>query len=318
MPPKTPYEKRIVVYIDILGVKDFSTKLAGNPKLRETIFKSLRGIKRFSTTLKKNPLRQHHLFQKWEQMMPKARAVLSDCQATFFSDHIVISKPAKIGLIPIEWLITDASFLINCLHMNGFVVRGAITVGNLFHKNNVVFGEALVEAHRIESQIAKTPRIIFSDAALELLKRKTPNIYEREILCDPSVVHIMRRAAWRDVHNNFLRKDGDGLYFLNTFTYWWEKDEEDSYQAYLAAIKDHAVQNLRRYKNNPKIFFKWDWFNKHFNNELLRLSGGTIFDFVSRFSRAKHVTKEIYEKVIPLLSKEQRDDFNNKFKKSNA
>jgi hypothetical protein len=43
---------------------------------------------------------------------------------------------------------------------NGILVRGGIAKGQLHHTAKVVFGPALIEAYRLESQIAKFPRIL--------------------------------------------------------------------------------------------------------------------------------------------------------------
>jgi hypothetical protein len=43
----------------------------------------------------------------------------------------------------------------------GFWIRGGITIGELVHNNDVVFGPALNRAHELESKVAEYPRIIF-------------------------------------------------------------------------------------------------------------------------------------------------------------
>jgi hypothetical protein len=48
-------------------------------------------------------------------------------------------------------------------------VRGGIAYGPLHHHGGVVFGSALIEANKLESQIAKFPRIIISASAVEKL-----------------------------------------------------------------------------------------------------------------------------------------------------
>jgi hypothetical protein len=58
--------------------------------------------------------------------------------------------------------------IVDLLHM-GFLTRGAIVVGDLFHRDNVIFGPALLEAYQIESREAFYPRIIVSNKALEEL-----------------------------------------------------------------------------------------------------------------------------------------------------
>jgi hypothetical protein len=44
----------------------------------------------------------------------------------------------------------------------GYFLRGAICKGRLFHDETAVFGEALVKAHGLESQIVNFPRIMLT------------------------------------------------------------------------------------------------------------------------------------------------------------
>src|SRR5438105_1445070 len=44
----------------------------------------------------------------------------------------------------------------------GMLVRGGVTIGKLYHSGGVVFGEALVDAYRLESRVAIYPRIAVS------------------------------------------------------------------------------------------------------------------------------------------------------------
>lgn len=52
----------------------------------------------------------------------------------------------------------------------GMLYRGAIVIGELHHRKSIVFGKGLIEACRLESKIARYPRIILSHAAMLCLK----------------------------------------------------------------------------------------------------------------------------------------------------
>jgi len=56
--------------------------------------------------------------------------------------------------------INMAYFLTNSLIDYGFIIRGAITIGDLYHDERIVFGPALNQAYEIESTIANYPRVI--------------------------------------------------------------------------------------------------------------------------------------------------------------
>jgi hypothetical protein len=93
-----------------------------------------------------------------------------------FSDNIVYSFPlhsiAPVGSGPITSYLADQAGAIfrQALEL-GCLIRGGITVGQLHHDKQVIFGPALVEAYELESRYAKTPRIIISDAAMDFIER---------------------------------------------------------------------------------------------------------------------------------------------------
>ncbi len=65
-------------------------------------------------------------------------------------------------------LTAGLKLIVDLLHL-GFLTRGAIVVGELYHRDNVILGPALLEAHKIESKEAFYPRIIVSQEVLEEL-----------------------------------------------------------------------------------------------------------------------------------------------------
>jgi hypothetical protein len=100
-------------------------------------------------------------------------------EITTFSDHIVVSYPdiAKPPEMPDEiWhVISDgwagmvreqmqritAQVAYAALEI-GLLVRGGLSRGKLYHGSRVVVGEAMVEAHRIESKVADVARVVVS------------------------------------------------------------------------------------------------------------------------------------------------------------
>jgi hypothetical protein len=93
---------------------------------------------------------------------------------TGFSDTVVFSWPLdalRTNAIPTRSALAELQRKV-CLIAGsardaGVLVRGGITVGNLYHRNGVVIGEALIEAHELESRVANYPRILVSPRVLE-------------------------------------------------------------------------------------------------------------------------------------------------------
>ena len=51
----------------------------------------------------------------------------------------------------------------------GFLMRGAITIGDFFHNDILVYGKALVDAHKMESETAIYPRVIAQDDVQQIV-----------------------------------------------------------------------------------------------------------------------------------------------------
>ena len=117
-------------------------------------------------------VRQHYLARdgKYEEWAPgisgkvQVNPLFLQHQFGAFSDHFVFSMPATYGL----WFLNTASkFIIDLLHA-GVLTRGAAVLGDLYHRDNVIFGPALVEAAEIETRESIYPRILLSSEVVKV------------------------------------------------------------------------------------------------------------------------------------------------------
>ena len=81
-----------------------------------------------------------------------------------FSDYFAISAPVDHG----EAVFKILSWRISNLLQSGFIVRGGVTVGHLYHSPKIIFGPALVKAVDIEKD-AGFPRLLCSHGLIEHL-----------------------------------------------------------------------------------------------------------------------------------------------------
>jgi hypothetical protein len=77
---------------------------------------------------------------------------------TTFSDNVVISEP--VDGPNFQFLLFRLGYLQVIAAWSGILVRGAITIGDIVHDENIVFGPALNRAYELESKQAVYPRII--------------------------------------------------------------------------------------------------------------------------------------------------------------
>lgn len=139
------YEKRVVVFFDLLGWRSELLQAGSDPPR----------IARLAAAVRTLTLRP-----------PPGAPIAQNVEHATFSDNVCNSFPYEPERIP--HLIKALASIQYGLAQMGFWVRGAITVGELYHDKDVVFGPALVRAHHLESKIANGPRILIDRECEEL------------------------------------------------------------------------------------------------------------------------------------------------------
>lgn len=118
-----------------------------------------------------------------------------------FSDSLIVSAPyTDEGIVH---AVHFSSLLASELFMNGIWCRGAIVSGTMHHKGNVAFGQALIDAVEMESQLAVYPRILISEGVADkFITTKNAHL-----------------PKWRKVGTSaYFRRDFDHLLHLDIFS----------------------------------------------------------------------------------------------------
>jgi hypothetical protein len=136
------YENRLVAFFDILGWRNEIAAAGSDP----------RHIARLASALR--------MFNANTGSVGDAGARL-----TTFSDNVVFSKPFVAG--DLAWLLQSLAITQLGLAVQGFWLRGAVTVGPLHHDQHIVFGPALNKAYELESEVALYPRILLDTGTLQ-------------------------------------------------------------------------------------------------------------------------------------------------------
>lgn len=91
----------------------------------------------------------------------------------FFSDNLALGFPADESDIAQDQI---AQFAIRCVQryqlcmaLNGFFVRGAMTLGLICLTDEIIFGPSLIESYALESKTSIVPRVILTKPLQELL-----------------------------------------------------------------------------------------------------------------------------------------------------
>jgi hypothetical protein len=87
-----------------------------------------------------------------------------DLRVSTFSDNVVISQVPSTNTP--QLLMQLAIWQLGAA-INGFLMRGGVTVGDLIHEDEAVFGPGLNRAYYLESKIAMYPRIVLDPLCME-------------------------------------------------------------------------------------------------------------------------------------------------------
>ena len=169
-----------------------------------------------------------------------------------FSDNILIvnklvdENGAKRDLIvELENMCTVVTRFQEHALENGWLLRGAMTKGQLYFGDRLVWGKALVKAYRMEEKTAIYPRVIIDDELVDSINSISPS---------QKGVKVMA-----------LRQDADGCYFLDyldsmicfKFQCDDEKYAERFRKMFSEPVKDESVRQKRlwhvRYHNSVCI-----------------------------------------------------------------
>jgi len=190
----TAYERRYVGYFDVLGWRAEIENASSDPQR----------IARLAA---------------FPRMFETAKAVAPAStvggRMTTFSDNVVVSIIADPNYLS-SWVRIFAGIQIS-LGLMGFWIRGAITIGDLYHNDDAVFGPGLNRAYELESKSAVYPRIIL-DPQLDELTSLQVNCVASDTLhrfLDPFQAdfldEVMATPFKQDFIDHFNREAGSNI-----------------------------------------------------------------------------------------------------------
>lgn len=213
------YEDRIIAFIDILGFKKkIEDTISGDNAGEQT--EKIKNIYDFITLIKDDFHEKHF-------------PTIKSYQVTHFSDSLVISCEASEKAAVFIFLMGLLYLQIEAV-AHGFLLRGAVTNGKLIHDDTCLFGPAMLKAYKIESEIAKYPRIIVEKEVIDLAYYNSlePDSGKNE----------------RHVIKSLLKKDSDNLYYINYINEGAEEVAPEYLQEYCNALKKIIKINNNKHK----------------------------------------------------------------------
>jgi hypothetical protein len=200
---------------------------------------------------------------------------------TAFSDNIVISfnleelsvKGISIYMALMLLRVTAAR-IAHRARAVGCLIRGGVALGPMYHAGGVVFGSGFVEAHRLESEVASSPRVI--------------------------VQHDVLKGLGNGLDANAaMYKDEDGYWCLDYMTgdlqdvddfYHGARDQEscNARTVWARHIRNDALKRAEELttEKDARAAQKWQPFAKRFESSMRSVNGylfnvdGTPIDFL--------------------------------------
>lgn len=226
------FRRSVTSYLDILGTKAALTSMT-NSDLAEQI----RLLDSFSGVLHNSEWEW-----QWQRMLT-------------FSDSIALAVPIQPNSHGLELSGTIGSIAIYQFELacTGRFLRGGIDVGNAYADYANITGPALAEAASLESDVAVVPRVLLSDACLQLVNDEAARGYEERPV----------QSEW----NSALMIDADSRAFVDYLK--TALDAESNGVEYAATLLDKhkkaVSEALDMYSENVRVREKYVWV-AHYHN----------------------------------------------------
>ncbi len=232
-------KRSVVAFIDILGYVDLVKNAEEESKSQELLTKLHRAL---------NKARRHVDPDRSDSIVNSFRDKdLSAFRA--FTDNIVIGHPIHDdGEIELGNIFNDLSYFQMIMTIEGFFIRGAISIGDLYMDDITVYGSGLVEAYEAELNLSRDPRIILAESARTAVNQ-----------------HLEYYGGGDHApQNRDLLKDSDGQYFVN-YLDTIIPEHDCVYEDELRKHKEIIEKKLIEYKNKPPIWSKYMWAANYHN-----------------------------------------------------
>ena len=152
------YEKRILAFIDILGFSE---------EIKNSVDKNT------GKEIEPKTEKIDKLFEKVLAIDKKEYKFIEDNvkskKVSHFSDSVTISYllEEEAGIFHI---LSDILYFCISIFHDGYLIRGAITYGDLHHSESKLYGPAMLAAYDMEKKLAFYPRVVFENKIMDIAK----------------------------------------------------------------------------------------------------------------------------------------------------
>lgn len=231
---KIKFEDRAVAFIDVLGFKQV-VDAAGQGEHKHTALESL--IDLLESSVPKLDGTVDHTVPR--DLIPKH---------LYISDSIILSAPLTSSQMPsyrgLSILVMRVIQVSHILLSKGYLLRGGISVGPVWHTNSNIVGPAYQEAYQIETKTL-VPRV-------ELSPNAKNHWVSTEGSSSTMCLEYMDRFIVNVLHDYYIQDNSHGA-------------AERAFENYSRIIESNLRAN-----HTERVRYKWWWFKKYLDSEVER------------------------------------------------
>ena len=258
------YSKYLLTYLDIMGFRDLIRESTADPARVDAIIRILQLAKKHADT----------------GLTLRDRTEVGE--TTNFSDLIIRARPLNNEAEILDWVNHELMTLsaiqseITCRY--GILLRGGMCINDLYMKDEMVFGPALVRAYELENELAVYPRIVI----------------------DPAIIALKGKGL---LFNSYRMRGDDGVFFVNYLygryreTHKMIPGYEDKFELLRSHGKVVATKLKEGHKRGERVQQKFIWLALYHNSVLKEVISQAKPDQQPRF-RSLGITDDEMENPI--------------------
>ncbi len=266
------YTTSIISYFDVLGFR----ALIASDQNAESVAQKLRALRRHSETDADIAQMQGSTFTNFSDLVLRTIPLHQRNGST--QEHLLFMELLDLVHIQADLIRSEV------------LLRGALTIGQIYASGDVTFGPGLVRAYELESTVALYPRVIIDPEVFETL-RDNPALrtqsYENEV---------------RDMLQ-LISQGSDGVWFIDYLRAI--ESELDHPADYLELLKEHRdliTSKISDVSGLDSVASKFGWLRSYHNSHI-----GTLDDKRLRSSgcEKKDLLVSTESEALPMLSADQ-------------
>ncbi len=244
--------KSIIAFIDILGFKDIVRKAKNEDKSQEVFLNFHQALYSWH--------KREEEFYNTEFNMPFIGGKKDRYKTRIFTDCILIGCPINESGRSCNFIegrnefvnMLSTIYLLQMEMVNqGYFVRGAIAVDELYMDEVIIYGNGAIEAYEAETKQAKYPRIILTQSANSFLEGVNKGFEDQ------------RRDNFI---SKFFYKDCDGQLFVSYLESIKIGENDFEFVAELEKHKEIIESKLAEHQGNAHFLEKYLWVAKYHND----------------------------------------------------